>query len=265
MHPTTRRKASTVERASWPTMSVELLGLVFIAFVLGGILKGATGVGAPFIAVPLMAILVDVPFAVAVFLIPNIVSNAWQAWSYRDDFPDHGFSIRFAVAGAVGAFVGTFALALFSSGVLTTTVAMVVLAYVGFRLKNPGWSLTWTAANRTVAPFGTIGGIFQGAIGLSAPVSVTFMSAVDLTRVQFIPIMSLYFLLMATIQLPTHIALGIMSWERLIYSCLAVVPLLVGMPIGEYLGKRVSKLAFDRVILALLAILALRLLTLGMF
>ena len=60
-------------------MSIELLILVCVAFVLGGILKGATGAGAPFLAVPLMAILIDVPFAVAVFLAPGvapfIVSN----------------------------------------------------------------------------------------------------------------------------------------------------------------------------------------------
>jgi uncharacterized membrane protein YfcA len=241
-------------------MSTELLILVFCAFVLGGILKGATGVGAPFIAVPLMAILVDVPFAVAVFLIPNIVSNAWQVWSYRSDFPDRTFSLRFAFAGAAGAFIGTFMLVLLSSGMLTTSIALVVLAYVVFRLLNPGVTLPWEAAKRTVIPFGAIGGVFQGAIGLSAPVAVTFMSAVGLPRAQFIPIMSLYFLLMAITQLPTQITLGVMSLERLLYSCLAVIPLLAGMPIGEYLGSRISKLFFDRIILALLTLLALRLL-----
>lgn len=244
-------------------MSPELLALVFGAFVLGGILKGATGVGAPFLAVPLMAILVDVPFAVAVFLIPNIVSNAWQVWSYRAEFPDHGFSARFALAGVAGAFLGTFALALFSSNVLTTTVALVVLAYVAFRVKNPGWSLAWDKATRTVIPFGASGGILQGAVGLSAPISVTFMSAVGLPRLQFIPIMSLYFLLMASTQLPTQVALGIMTMERLLYSALAVFPLLLGMPLGEYLGKRISKQTFDRVVLGLLTLLALRLLTLS--
>lgn len=236
-----------------------------VAFVLGGILKGATGAGAPFLAVPLMAILIDVPFAVAVFLMPNIVSNAWQVWTYRDDFPERRFSWGFAIAGLVGAFVGTFALALFSSGVLTTSVALVVLAYVAFRLANPGWSLTWPQAQRLVLPMGGIGGIFQGAIGLSAPISVTFMSAVGLARAQFIPIMSLYFLCMATMQLPTQVGLGIMTWERFLYSCLAVIPLLLGMPIGEYLGKRFSKAVFDKVILGVLSLLALRLLTLNWF
>ncbi|MEM6387384.1 MAG: sulfite exporter TauE/SafE family protein [Pseudomonadota bacterium] len=246
-------------------MSFELLSLVCAAFVLGGVLKGATGVGAPFIAVPLMAIMVNVPFAVAVFVVPNLVSNAWQVFKYRSDLPEWRFSLQFAIAGAVGAFIGTFALTLFASGVLTTTVALVVLAYVAFRLTTPGWSLTWASARRTVIPFGALGGVFQGAIGLSAPISVTFMSAVGLTRAQFIPIMSLYFLLMAFVQLPTQIGLGVMTWERLLYSCLAVIPLLLGMPIGEYVGKRVSKSTFDRVLLGLLVLLALRLLTLGMF
>lgn len=244
-------------------MSLELLLLVCTAFILGGILKGATGAGAPFLAVPLMAILVDVPFAVAVFLMPNIVSNAWQVWSYRNEFPEIGFSARFAVAGIIGAGVGTIGLAQFSSGVLTTSVGVVVLAYVVFRLFNPAWSLSWGLAQKTVLPAGLFGGILQGAVGLSAPVSVTFMSAVGLPRLQFIPVMSLYFLAMAAIQLPMQAAFGIMTWDRLLYSCLAVVPLLLGMPLGEYLGKRISKQVFDRIILGILALLALRLLTLG--
>lgn len=46
-------------------ISLEHLVPVFVAFLFGGILKGTTGVGAPFLAVPIMAIIVDVPFAVA--------------------------------------------------------------------------------------------------------------------------------------------------------------------------------------------------------
>lgn len=233
--------------------------------MLGGLLKGATGVGAPFLAVPIMAILVDVPFAVAVFLIPNILSNAWQTWRFRSEFSDHRFSLTWALAGMVGAGIGTVALARFSSAVLTTSVALVVLAYVVFRLANPGWSLARETAKRLAGPVGGIGGFFQGAIGLSGPVSVTFMNAAGLPRPQFIYIMSLYFLAMTLIQLPVQLVFGVMTPDRMAYGLLALAPLIIGMLIGDYLGKRISKTTFDKVIFVILTLLALRLLAENFF
>lgn len=244
-------------------ISLDPIVLVSIAFALGGVLKGAAGAGAPLLAVPLMAILFDVPFAVAVFVIPNLVSNLWQVRSYRSSFPEGGFTLRFALAGMLGALLGTFALVRFSSDVLTTAVGLVILFYVGFRIVNPEWSLAWRRARVLAAPVGVMGGIFQGAAGLSAPFSVTFLNAAGLPRSQFIPVISLYFLAMACVQLPIQAVLGVMTWERLLYSCLAVVPLLLGMPLGEYLGRRVSQRVFGRLILGVLVLLAVRLLTLG--
>jgi uncharacterized membrane protein YfcA len=234
--------------------------LVFVAFGLGGILKGATGVGAPFFAIPIMAVMFDVSFAVAVFLVPNIVSNAWQTFRYRKDIPDRKIAFGFALAGMVGAAIGTFALAGLPSDFLTTTVACVVLVYVAFRLTNPTWSLDWETARKTVVPVGAVGGVFQGAIGLSGPVAITFMNAVGLPRPQFIFTMSLFFFAMTLTQFPVQIAFGIMTWERFGYGTLALVPLLLGMVAGEFIGRRMSKIAFDRIIVAVLTLLALRLL-----
>jgi len=240
--------------------SIEILALVIAAFSLGGILKGATGVGAPFLAVPIMAILVDVPFAVAVFLISNIVANAVQIWRFRESNNKPVFSYWFAATGVMGAGIGTFALAALSSVVLTTTVAVFVLLYVSFRLFNPSWSLSWEAASKAVRPVGAIGGVFQGAIGLSGPVAISFVNAAGLPRPQFIFTMSLYFFAMTLIQLPVQIGLGIMTWERAGLGFLALLPLFLGMVAGEKIGSRFSKRTFDQVIIVLLTLLALRLL-----
>ncbi len=240
--------------------SPEHIALVIAAFSLGGVLKGATGVGAPFLAIPIMAILVDVPFAVAVFLISNIVSNAGQIWRFRDSDENRRFSYGFAITGAMGASIGTLALAVFPSVILTTAVALVVLAYVLFRLFNPGWSLSLEAANKAVRYVGSIGGVFQGALGLSGPIAISFVSAIGFPRPQFIFTMSLYLFAMTLVQLPVQVGLGIMTWERAGLGTLALVPLLLGMVVGEVIGRRISKTTFDRIIIVLLTLLALRLL-----
>ncbi|MEM7379122.1 MAG: sulfite exporter TauE/SafE family protein, partial [Pseudomonadota bacterium] len=198
--------------------------------------------------------------AVAVFVFPNVVSNAWQVWHYRHHRPERGFLKRYALAGVVGAGIGTAALAGMSASVLTTAVAGVVLVYVGFRLRNPGWTLPAPLVDGLAVPVGTAGGVLQGAVGISAPVSVTFLNAAGLARNTFVFTLSTFFLAMAAIQLPMQIALGIMTWERAGYSALGVLPLLLGMPLGDRLGRRIPKATFDRIILAVLTLLAVRLL-----
>lgn len=244
-------------------MSLEQLTLVFGAFVIGGVFKGAVGVGAPLIVVPMMAILVDVPFAIAVFVVPNIASNIWQSWRFRKNKPEGSFSLKFAFFGMVGAGIGTLVLVKFSSTALTTFVSLVILLYVAFRLRNPNWSLNWVLANKLVIPVGAMGGFLQGSTGLSAPVSVTFMSAISLRREEFIFTMSLFFFVMAIIQFPVQLFLGVMNFERFAYGVAAIFPLSVGMYIGGFLGKKISKSTFNTAIIILLLLLSVRLLSLS--
>lgn len=232
----------------------------FLALLFGGILKGATGAGAPIIAVPVMAILVNVPFAIAILSMPNLVSNVWQGWQHRKHHLDRRFTATFALAGALGAGVGTFMLANLPHEALLIFVALAVFAYIGFRLAKPHWVLSFAAAKKLALPVGAVAGILQGAAGVSAPVSITFLNALRTERVAFVATISAFFAAMAVVQIPLLTHYGFLTWERFFWSCGALVPLLAGMPIGAALARRLSKDVFDRVILILLAIVALRLL-----
>ena len=60
------------------------LAVVFLAIGAGAFIKGLTGTGFPLVAVPIMAIFLGVEHAVIVLQIPNLVSNLWLVWRYRD-------------------------------------------------------------------------------------------------------------------------------------------------------------------------------------
>jgi uncharacterized membrane protein YfcA len=239
-------------------LDLESLLLIAMAFAVGGTLKGATGAGAPLVAVPVLALVFDVQTAVALFVVPNIATNGIQLIQYRKSDKKRKFSWAFAIAGLVGAGVGTALLATLSSDTLMLTVALVVVIYISFRLARPQWKLDMSWANRLVVPMGTLGGILQGAAGISAPISITFLNAIRLDRPQFIATISLFFFLFCFSQLPLQIWYGIMNWERFIQSCAAVLPLIAFMPVGAMIGKRLSPIVFDRVMLGLLALLAAR-------
>ncbi|WP_127103825.1 sulfite exporter TauE/SafE family protein [Pararhodobacter zhoushanensis] len=239
---------------------IETITVIAIGFALGGILKGATGVGAPIIAVPLLAIYFDVRFAIVIFSIPNILPNIWQAWAYRKTLLPLRFVVPFTLAGMVGAACGTWVLANAPTDLLPLGVAGAVLLYIGFRLLRPHWVLPYPKAVKLAPPVGFIAGMLQTASGLSAPASVTFLSAMKLDRAAFIPTVSAFFIGLGVVQIPMLIGYGFLTPERALLSAAALIPLTAAMPLGARLVRHLPKEVFDRVILGLLAILAIKLL-----
>lgn len=59
--------------------NLPTVAAVAFCLLLGGILKGATGAGAPLLAVPAIALLFDVPFAIVVMVIPDVFRQAGPA------------------------------------------------------------------------------------------------------------------------------------------------------------------------------------------
>jgi uncharacterized membrane protein YfcA len=203
--------------------------------------------------------LAGVPAAVSVMVVPNLVTNAVQVWTYRRRLLPRAFTLAFAGGGAAGALLGSWLLAAVPGAYLTLGVALAVVLYVGLRLLHPHWTLARPAANRLALPLGTLGGILQGASGISAPVSMSFLNAMRLERPVFIATISAFFAAMGAVQLPALAAFGVLTTDRLLASALAIAPLLAGMPLGAALARRVSPRGFDRAILVLLSLLALKL------
>lgn len=238
---------------------MENLIPVAIAFALGGILKGATGAGAPIVAVPLLAILYDVKFAVAVFVIPSLVSNIWQLWEFREKHLTARFSLSFAGAGAAGAVLGSFMLAALPSRSLMVLVAIGVFAYISSRFLWRNWKLGISAAKRIAFPVGFCAGVLQGSTGVSAPLSITFLNSMRLERMQFVATISSFFMATSVVQVVMLSNLQILGDREVYYGCLALVPLIVFMPVGSMLIRYVSRVVFDRVIMAMLFVLAVKL------
>lgn len=240
-------------------MTLFDLALATFGLMLGGFLKGATGAGAPVVGVPILALAIGVPQAVAIFAIINLFSNIWQGWAYRSGLPDGRLVTRFALSGAIGAAAGTFLLAALSTDALMGGLACVVFFYIGLRFARPDWQIARPLGERLSALAGLIGGLMQGAGGISAPVSVTFLNAMRLERREFIATISVFFLMMSVFQIPTQIALGILDWRGAGLAVIAAIPMFGAMPLGEWAAKRASRQTFDRLVLAVLTLVALRL------
>jgi len=233
---------------------------MFIGLFLGAVLKGATGAGLPVIAIPTIAAVYDVRVAVVLLVIPNFVTNVWQIRKYHEHNLKNTFARNFALAGIAGAGIGTLLLAYLPLVLLNIIIAVVVFTYIALRLLRPEFHLSTSVMQKWELIAGASAGVLQGAVGLSSPITITFLHACRLPRLTFIYIASLFFAGMCLIQLPLQSALGLITWDMVLLSLLALIPIFVGLPIGERVGRTLSTAFFDRTILVLLAVLGIKML-----
>ena len=236
---------------------------ILVAFSLGGILKGATGAGAPIITIPVIAAFYDVRIAVIIMVIPNLLTNIGQLYQFRKTILPKFFTLSFAIGGGIGAFFGTILLANLSIKILTLSVAFIVIVYILLKLIVPSWKLTYEKAKKLVFLMGGFGGVLQGTAGLSAPISITFLNSMKLERNQFIPTISVYFGVMSIFQMPTLYYYNFLNLEIVLVSCISTLVLLSFMPIGSWIAKSVSKESFDKITLILLGFIAFRIIYLN--
>ncbi|MEJ8475979.1 sulfite exporter TauE/SafE family protein [Roseibium algae] len=241
-------------------IDISIVVYALLACALGGLLKGATGAGAPVIGVPVLAAMFDVQFAVAVFVTPNLLTNVWQGWQFRKSLLSWQFVVLFAGGGAIGAIIGTYLLAGLPSDLLLICMSLVVLGYVGFRLLNADWILPYGLAVKLAGPAGILGGILQGATGISAPASLTFLNALKLPRGAFIATISVFFGIMSAMQFERMVAVGLLTFDRFLLGLGATVAILAVMPVGAWMATKIARATFDRIILALLVVIAVKIL-----
>ncbi|MCD7058397.1 sulfite exporter TauE/SafE family protein [Pelagibacterium xiamenense] len=241
-------------------MDFATLAIVFAAIGAGSISKGATGMGMPLIAIPFLASVFGLQHAVAVLVVPTLVTNLWQIWhfrAYRRD-PRMRFLLPMLPAVVVGVAIGTWLLDSVPERGLTLALGLLLVGYVIFRLARPSFIVEGRGAYYGAYPAGLGAGVLHGATGISAPIGVTFIHAMRFERGPHVYAVSAMFLVLVCTQGPALWVAGIMQPEWVLQGTLALVPIAVCMPIGQWLASKLSARAFDRLILAFLGVIGLK-------
>ena len=232
--------------------------IALLTLLAAGVIKGAIGSGVPVIVIPVLTMLYDVKLAIAVLVAPNLCSNALQVWQYRHHLLPLKFLAAFSMAGGLGIMLGTWGLVVLSPTLLSLGVAGAIVMYLVIKLAKRTMVLPFALAQRVVLPVGLLAGVLQGAAGMAAPASVTFLNAMRLERPVFIGSISVFFVAITCVQIPALLSTGILTLERSVYSVAALLVILTAMPLGSQLGKRLPHRWFDNLIMLLLAGIALK-------
>jgi uncharacterized protein len=245
-------------------VSTEALILIIAVLGLGGFVKGAIGLGLPLVTVPALAAFLGVPHALAIMMVPLVLTNAWQLWQFRRHREGTEFLARLLPAGVVGIAVGTWALTFLPAQILSLMLGAMIVVYIALSFARPDMQTPPKTA-RAVAPvIGLTGGALQGSTGIAAPITVTFLHSLRLGREQFIFAVSAMFLMFTLAQTISLAVAGILTLERFVQGWLALMPIALAMPLGGFAAAKFSRKTFESAIIALLAIIAVRLFQTGL-
>jgi uncharacterized protein len=228
---------------------MDLVQMLVIAgaFVVAGIAKGAIGMGMPPIAIGLMSFALPLESAIAIMVLPTMVTNVWQAiygGGFRPLMRRFGTMATTAMVGILG--VGL----LFSNlGSPSTTgwvgvllVLYSLLALTPWRPKVPRGAERW--ANPLV---GLASGAVAGTTGVAAVPFLPYMQSLDMDRhelVQALGIMYVFITGMLAVSLALH---GAYHLTNIAGGIGAVAPIMLGVWLGQKARRRLSPETFRRI------------------
>jgi len=218
--------------------------------------------GLPLVAIPVMAAFFGVEHAVVVIIIPSVLTNTWLLWEHRRGAGLLRYVPVMLGTGVVGAVVGTMLLSSVDDRWLTLALATVIFGYVVVFLTKPGFSIPDRVVRATVGPIGLLGGLLQGATGVSGPLVATYLHGLRLERSGYVFSLTLLFEVFGLTQVLTLASLGSFTADRLTESALALVPILIAFPLGIRVSRKLSRRVFEILVLALLVGVGVKL-TLG--
>jgi uncharacterized protein len=226
---------------------------VALAVGFGAAVKAISGMGLPPVAIPVLGIFVGIEDAIVIMAIPTVVTNlalicdGWETRRRNEDLP------RMLGAAAVGGAAGAWLFSGLDPSIIAVLLSVVVGAYVVSRLVQRQWSLPHRTASRLAVPVGLVGGVSQGATGLSGTVFATYLHAAALPPVVFVFSIAALFQLSSTFQVVGLAVLGRYDARLLGLSVLAAALAIVVMLVVRPLARRVPRAAFDQIVLVIIA------------
>lgn len=239
-------------------MSVSLALVVApIAVLAAYVIFAVSGFGSTLIAIPLLAHLFPLKFAVPVVVILDAVASFSQGFHLR-----HGLSRRdvlpllpFLVAGML---IGVSILVSVPGGVLLPVLGAFVAAYglyYAIRKESAFRFGRWMAA-----PFGLLGGTTSSVFGVGGPFYVMYLAGRGSSPEQIRATMPVIFMFTTVGRIVLFAIAGLMTQDVLITAALLIPVMFIGLWCGNRLHLNISREHAVRVIGTLLTLSGISLL-----
>ena len=227
-------------------MMDPFLFLIAGVFMLAGFVKGVIGLGLPTVAIGLLATRMPPAQALAIVIVPAIVTNIWQTFvgPYLRDIVRRLWPLMIGtvigILSGAGLMTGPYA----PYGTVVLGVLLVIYAIIG--LTKVKFSVTRPHEKWLGGIVGVVTGIISAATGVQVIPSMPFMQAIGMEKDELVQALGVFFTT-ATVTLAFNLTgAGLLTAATALPGGVAMVAAFAGMYLGQVLRARMDADTFRR-------------------
>lgn len=227
-------------------LTPETIALVIVTFLIGGFVKGAIGLGLPQIVLTGMLLAMPLRDALAIFLIPGVVANVWQAFSGPWFVPLVRRLWSYLLASVVAIWIGVAILAATKSDLMVLVLGILLCAYsiwslTAPRLPGPGAREPWMSP-----VMGGLGGVMFGMTGTFIVPGLLYLETLGMKRDMFVQALGVTFITISSTLAVSMTGQGLVSLDHALLSAAGLVPVGIGLWLGQKMRHRISEAFYRR-------------------
>ncbi|MBI5130485.1 MAG: sulfite exporter TauE/SafE family protein [Rhodopseudomonas palustris] len=227
-------------------VSGSLLLLIAAVFAFAGFIKGVIGLGLPTVSIGLLAVVMPPAQAVAIVIVPAIVTNIWQTFAgpYLRDILRRLWPLMLGTVIGIrlgsGLMTGPYA----RYGTLVLGVLLVIYGILG--LSRTRFHVSRSYEKWVGGPVGVVTGVVSAATGVQVIPSMPFMQAIGMEKNELVQALGVFFTT-ATLALAFNLTdAGLLSVATALPGGIAMVAAFAGMFAGQAVRDRMHPDVFRK-------------------
>lgn len=219
------------------------------ALVISGIVKGIIGVGMPIVAMPLLSMLIEARAAVALLSVSLVLINIPQALEGGRTLECFRRLVPVLLGLAPGILVGVMVLVLGNPTTIKVMAGGVITIVAALTWLAPQFQLRRSLHTPVGIGAGFAGGMLGGIAALAGPLVFTYLIAKGLRGNNFTKEASLYLVTSSALLALALSASSAFDATDVGISTLALIPVVIGMSVGQKLRTLISAEVFKAAVL----------------
>ncbi len=228
--------------------------------LLGGLSKGALGLGLPLVAIPFLSLAMPVPQALVILTAPIVATNIYQAMQGGNLRPVVKRFWLVAVGMSIGIVVGAQIMVRLDPKVLYLIMGLVVMIQPALKLFRPHTVISENTQRWLGPSVGSFAGLVGGMSGFYGPVILVYLASLRLQKDVFTATVAVLFLTGGLVLAASLAQVGVMNRNDLLMAALACIPAFLGIFWGQKIRARINQAQFEKALTVTMFIMGLSLL-----
>ena len=218
------------------SISGSIVVWIIVVVILAGFIQGTLGFGFPFLATPMLAMVVDMRTAIIMVLLPTLATVITMMFTCGSLRPVLRRFWLMPVYAFLGALTGTWIFVAAPTFPYQLLLAAIILFYLNLdRISRGEWPLIRRHEKLFAPVAGAAAGLFEGTANVAAPPLIIYYLALGLAPAMLVPALQICFLIGKVTQFSVmtwHGGVSMTQWT-------ATLPLVVFAIVGVIGGARV--------------------------